>query len=64
VFCFPQIEEHIFQSFCFVDCLAKMKRTRTIDSWFNPKPVTATKYPDVSNDQAIEPDEMKAAEPA
>jgi hypothetical protein len=60
----PQIARHVFQSFCFVDCLAKMKRTRTVDSWFKRKPVTATENPDVNNDQAVEPDEMQAAEPA
>jgi hypothetical protein len=50
----------MIQSFCFADCLAKMKRTRTIDSWF--KPVTATENP---NDRAVEPDEMQAPpEPA
>jgi hypothetical protein len=63
-FVFPQIAGHVFQSFFFVDFLAKMKRTRTIDSWFKPKPVTATENPDVNNDQAVEPDEMQAAEPA
>jgi hypothetical protein len=41
-----------------------MKRTRTIDSWFKPRPVTTTENPDVNNDQAGEPDEMQAAEPA
>jgi hypothetical protein len=41
-----------------------MKRTRTIDNWFKPKPVTATENPDVNNDQVVEQDEMKIVEPA
>jgi hypothetical protein len=47
----------MIQCFCFADCLAKMKRTRTIDGWF--KSVTATENPEVNNDQAVEPDEMQ-----
>jgi hypothetical protein len=41
-----------------------MKRTRTINSWFKPKPATATENSDANNDQAVEPDEMEASEPA
>ena len=56
-----QITERPFQSLCFADCLSKMRRVRTFDSWY--KPVVATENPSVNNDQAAEPDEMQVPEP-